>query len=109
MCCALGEATKASPFRREEECEGCAMQSTIDGLSRPRRNGSRGLTLKRWDAHYRAVRFARRLFNEAPGQAPRRDVAMMKALDPAEDLALVSDEELVGRYRDSGRTADFDA
>ncbi len=34
---------------------------------------------------------------------------MMKALDPAEDLAPLTDESLLGRYRDSGLTADFDA
>ena len=34
---------------------------------------------------------------------------MTKALDSAEDLARDSDEELLGRYRDHGRTADFDA
>ena len=34
---------------------------------------------------------------------------MMKALDPAEDLAQVTDEALLGRYRDLGQPADFDA
>lgn len=34
---------------------------------------------------------------------------MMKALDPAEDLAQETDEALLSRYRDIGRTADFDA
>ena len=34
---------------------------------------------------------------------------MMKALDPAEDLAQETDEALLGRYRDVGQAADFDA
>ena len=34
---------------------------------------------------------------------------MMKALDPAEDLAQLTDEALLSRYRDLGQTADFDA
>src|SRR3954462_4876807 len=34
---------------------------------------------------------------------------MMKALVVADDLEQISDEDLLTRYRDEGRTADFDA
>src|SRR5262249_76567 len=42
---------------------------------------------------------------------PRRNVDMMKAsgTEMAEDLATPSDEELLSRYRESGRAADFNA
>src|SRR5687768_13499572 len=46
-----------------------------------------------------------------PNLPPWRCVVMMNARTPeaAEDLADVSDEVLLGRYRDEGRTADFNA
>lgn len=38
---------------------------------------------------------------------PLRDVTMMKALDTANDLDRETDEELLGRYRESGNAEDF--
>src|SRR3954451_16020848 len=47
--------------------------------------------------------------NRRPANPPSRQVVtMIRAPGSANDLAALSDEELLSRYRESGRTADFD-